>query len=76
MEEKRKDLKISKQRKLIQDLLPRLAKEDPNLYYLSTSEIAIKLVEFIEQARSVRQEEKALLKGLSHQDIQMILSLH
>jgi len=76
MEEKRKDLKSTKQRKLLHALLEKLSQEEADLYYLSTSEIAIKLVDLIDKPASVNPEQRALLKGLSHQDIQMILSLH
>ena len=76
MEEKRKDLKIAKQRKILQTLIESLSKENSNLYYRSTSEIAIELAEVIARPADVSQQEKEILAGLTHTDIQMILSLH
>ena len=76
MQEKRKDLKGVKQRKILQALIERLSHDSPELYYQSTSEIAIHLAQVIAQPTGVSQQEKEILAGLTHIDIQMILSLH
>ncbi len=76
MEEKRKDLKSSKQRKLLNRLVQELNQKNADFYYLSTSEIAIQLIAYIQEPGGVSKQDRALLAGLSHKDIQMILSLH
>ncbi len=76
MEEKHKDLKSSKQRKLLKELLSQMSKQHPDFYYLSTSDIAVLMLEYIDQHAQLNAEQRGLLKGLSHHDIQIILSLH
>ena len=76
MQEKNMDLKSTKQRQILQSLIEKLSKESPDLYYQSTVEIAIHLAEIIAKPEGVSQAEKEILAGLTHQDIQMILSLH
>lgn len=76
MEEKRRDLRSAKQRKILQALIEKLSKQNPDMYYQSTSEVAIQLAQMIEKPAAVSQQDKEILAGLTHTDIQMILSLH
>ncbi|MEM6639213.1 MAG: hypothetical protein AAF610_04855 [Pseudomonadota bacterium] len=43
MEEKRKDLKVEKQRRFLENLVGSFANEHPSFYYLPTVEIAAKI---------------------------------
>ncbi len=76
MEEKHKDLKVTKQRELLSQILENLAKAHPDFYYLSTSDIAAALLDHVDTSAQVSLDQRALLKGLSHRDIQILLSLH
>ncbi len=76
MEEHRKDLKDSKQRKVLDQLMQELVNEHPSFYYLSTTEVAAKLHERIEDATGISHDDLELVKDLSQKDIQMLLSIH
>jgi len=76
MEEKRKDLKNSQRKRIVQDVVQRLASEQPSLYYMPTIEVAAVIKEFMQQSGKLSQDELALMKGLSRHDIQILLSLH
>ncbi|MEM1387028.1 MAG: hypothetical protein AAF626_08785 [Pseudomonadota bacterium] len=76
LEEKRKDLDSEKQKRLLRRLLEELSASDPNLYYGSTSDIALMIQDYIESDAKLAQEERALLARLSKRDIEVLLSLH
>ena len=76
MEEKRADLKIVKQERVVLDIMSRLSESHPSFYYLSTIEIATEIERYIEESEIITTEQKKLLAGLDRHGIQMILSLH
>ncbi len=76
MEEKRKDLEASRQKELIYRIVSELNELHPSLYYAATSEIAYQVEAAILAGQGLNHDESQLLKGLSRNDIQMILSLH
>jgi len=76
VEEKRKDLEASRQKELIYRIVSELNELYPSLYYAATSEIAYQIEEAISAGQGLNHAESQLLKGLSRNDIQMILSLH
>ena len=76
MEEKRKDLKSSKQKELIDRLVVELSQADPSFYYLSASDVANEIRATIKDRKNLSQEELLLLEPLSRRDIQLILSFH
>jgi hypothetical protein len=76
MEEKHRDLIASKQKSLINTIVAKLSELHPSLYYSSTSEIAYEVERYISSGDNLKHDETEVLKGLSRNDIQMILSLH
>ena len=76
MEEKHRDLIVNKQRQLLNVIVVRLNELNPSFYYLSTSEVAYEIEQYVQQAKELTRNEIELLSGLSRNDIQMILSLH
>ncbi|HAU67463.1 MAG: hypothetical protein P8I38_13930 [Arenicella sp.] len=76
MEEKRKDLKDSKQRKVLDNLMQEISVQHPSFYYLSTVEVAFELYEKIQKRTGIAQEDYELVVGLSRDDIQILLSIH
>lgn len=81
MEEKHKDLIASKQKELINTIVARLSELHPSFYYSATSEIAYEIELYIKNGdgssgQGLSHDETELLKDLSRNDIQMILSLH
>ncbi|MEM8986496.1 MAG: hypothetical protein AAGC95_07205 [Pseudomonadota bacterium] len=74
MEEKRKDLDAEKRLRLLQGMVDELSKTHTNLYYQTTSEVALILKSQIEKGAGLTVDEKALLSPLSHRDIQILLS--
>ncbi|MEM6460365.1 MAG: hypothetical protein AAF724_00450 [Pseudomonadota bacterium] len=76
LKDKRKDLDSERQKRLLQRLLGRLSRSETDLYYRPTSEIASRMVDYIDGEAELLVEEKALLKRLSQRDIEVLLSLH
>jgi len=76
MEEKRKDLKSSRQKKLVQEIVQRLSSEQPSLYYMPTIEVAAAVKEFIHKPGNLPHEQLDVVKALTRRDIQILLSLH
>lgn len=76
MEEKRKDLTVSKQRQILNEIISQLNQSNPSFYYLSTSEIAYEIEQYIQNGENLNRDEIDILDGLDRSKIQMILSLH
>jgi hypothetical protein len=76
LEEKRKDLDGEKQKRLLTRLVEELSKSDPDLYYRSTSEVAMQIEGLIGRAGRLSLEDRQLLTRLSRRDIEVLLSLH
>ncbi|MEO0424908.1 MAG: hypothetical protein AAF184_21410 [Pseudomonadota bacterium] len=75
MEEKRADLKSVQQRRLLEDMVARLADEHPSFYYLPTVEIAAKLEQRIRAGEGMSVTDREVLRGLSTRDIQILLAV-
>lgn len=76
MEEKRKDLKNTLQKEVINEVVQILNDSHPSFYYLSTIEVAAEIKGYIHQAGNLSHEKFGLVKDLSRRDIQILLSLH
>lgn len=76
MEEKHRDLVAVKQKELIRSIVTKLNELHPAFYYSSTSEIAYEIEQYVKGGNRLSHEDTELLKNLSRNDIQMILSLH
>lgn len=76
MEDKRKDLIASQQKELINLIVAKLSQLHPSFYYSPTSEIAYEIEQYVQSGEGLSRDEHDLLKVLSRNDIQMILSLH
>lgn len=76
LQEKRRDLDGEKRKVLLQRLLSELSNLDPNLYYQSTSQVALSMCAYIDGDAKLVQEERQLLQGLAPRDIEVLLSLH
>ncbi|MEO1662294.1 MAG: hypothetical protein AAFR51_14995 [Pseudomonadota bacterium] len=75
MEDKRVDLKSEQQRVLLQTLVEQLGRENPQLYYQSTMQIAYALEGYIKKGARLTQDERELLAPLKPKDMQIILGL-
>jgi len=76
LHEKRQDLDGEKRKVLLQRLLSELSGLDPNLYYQSTSQIAVLMRAYIDGDAKLVQEERQLMQGLAPRGIEVLLSLH
>ena len=76
LQDKRKDLDSERQKKLLRGMVEELSKQDPDLYYRSTADIAAMLHGFIAKGGRLELEDRALMKKLSARDIEVLLSLH
>ncbi len=75
MEETHKNLKSAQQKKLLQKIVKRLSIEQPDLYYMATTDIAAAIEDYAAQPAKLAIDEKELLKGLGRHDIQLLLSV-
>jgi hypothetical protein len=76
VEEKRKDLKSTQQKEVIQDVIQTLNQSHPSFYYLPTIELAAEIKQHIHQKGNLTHDKFELVKELSRRDIQILLSLH
>nr|WP_244313928.1 hypothetical protein [Roseibium denhamense] len=76
MQEKRAELDAEKRKKLIERIVHALADTYPDLYYQSTSQIALLIKQQVDDGTGLSNEDRALLQGLSQRDIEVLLSLH
>lgn len=76
LQDKRTDLDAEKRRKLLDRMVAEVSRANPDLYYRSTSEVAVEIRRHIAEDAALNSAERELLEGLSAEDIQMILSLH
>ena len=76
MEEKRKDLKNTQQKLIIQKIISALNESHPSFYYLSTIEIAAEIKKYIHEPAKLKHDDFLLVKDLTRRDIQILLSLH
>jgi hypothetical protein len=76
MEEKRKDLKATKQREIVARIVAQLNDSHPNFYYLPTTDIAHEISLYIQGKGNLKHDDVELVKDLSARDIQIMLSFH
>lgn len=76
MEEKHKNLINSQQKELLNNIVARLNESHPSFYYLSTIEIAAEIKKYILESGNLSHDDSELMKGLSREDIQILLSFH
>jgi len=76
LQEKRKDLDVERQKRLLTRLVEELSRSDPELYYRSTSEVAAQIEGLIGKAGRLSLEDRQSLMRLSRRDIEVLLSLH
>ncbi|NND00009.1 MAG: hypothetical protein HKN85_07495 [Gammaproteobacteria bacterium] len=76
MEEKRKNLKSTQRREVIDRIMASLASSHPSFYYLSTIEIAAEIKAHVHKSGNLSNDDYLLLKDLSRRDIQIMLSMH
>ncbi len=75
MEKSRQELKAEKQRRLLEQIVGRLADEHPSFYYLSTVDVAAKIEEYIGTGAKLSAEQQELMRGLDRRALQMLLSV-
>jgi len=76
VEDKRKDLKNTHQKEIVEGIITALNESNPSFYYLSTIEIAAEVKKHIHQKGNLLHEDFELVKDLTRRDIQILLSLH
>lgn len=76
LHDKRQDLDAEKQKRLLERMVAELSRENPELYYRATSDIAQEIRRHVDEGARLNADERELLARLTPKDIQMILSLH
>lgn len=72
MKEKTDSQKI---KEILFQIIDQLNKEDPSLYYLSTNEVSMEIVKYI-QRKNLRSHDYELVKDLTFEDIQIYISFN
>ncbi|MEM8789079.1 MAG: hypothetical protein AAGE76_12535 [Pseudomonadota bacterium] len=75
LQDKNEDLDAARTKKLLERLVSEVSRSGFDLYYASTSEIATYLLQYAKTDAQLNQDERALLKGLSRRDVEVILSI-
>ena len=77
MTEKTEENAANHKRKLIDKFLIKLTKEEPQMYYATTSEIARSLYSMLkEHTNRLTVEEQALIRHMTIEEIQGLLGFH
>ena len=77
MTEKTEENATTHKRKLIDKFLIKLTKEEPQMYYATTSEIARSLYSMLkEHTNRLTVEEQALIRHMTIEEIQGLLGFH
>ncbi len=74
LQEERKDLDGERQKALLDRLVAELNRSEPDLYYRSTIDIALRLERYIADEAGLPEEDRAILMRLNRRDIQVLLS--
>lgn len=64
----------NERQKVINEILLRMNSNNPSIYYLSTSDIAALMIDWIKNDHTMPKAKKDLLKDLSQEEIQYLLS--
>lgn len=71
-----KEKTINDQRKkIVQEIIAYLSKEDPSLYYTPTNEIGMEVVKYIKQ-KKLNSHDYELVKDLTYEDVQIYMSFN
>jgi hypothetical protein len=76
LQDKRSDLTVERQKRLLARFVAELCEEHGDLYYQPTSEIARLIASHIAESAELTDEDRAALDGLKARDIEVLLSLH
>jgi len=76
LQDKKSETDAERQKVLLRRLVSEVSRENPDLYYQPTSQVARLIRDRIAGGRSLNQEERALMQRLSSRDLEVLLSLH
>ncbi|MEM9630561.1 MAG: hypothetical protein AAGA50_04495 [Pseudomonadota bacterium] len=76
LQDKKSETDAERQKVLLSRLVTEVSRENPDLYYQSTSRIAHLLRDHISDGSTLNHEERALMQRLSVRDLEVLLSLH
>lgn len=76
LQDKKSETDAEKIKALLRNLVAELSRENPELYYQPTGEVARVIKDQIMDGSKFNAEERALLEGLSTHDLEVLLSLH
>ena len=76
LHENRKDLDGERQKRLLGQMLADLSRAEPDLYYQSTSAIALRLQDHVTKGARLSAEDRSLMQRLAARDIEVLLALH
>lgn len=75
MEEKHKDLIVTKRKALLFDIVNEISQTHGDFYYRPTGDIAFEIEKHIKASKKLSVEQREILAPLSRRDIQLLLSL-
>ncbi|MEM9782829.1 MAG: hypothetical protein AAF899_10160 [Pseudomonadota bacterium] len=76
LQDRASETDAEKQKALLRRLVEALSRENPELYYQPTSQVARLIQQHIAERGTLDADEHELMARLSHRDIEVLLSLH
>lgn len=76
LQDKKSETDAEKQKVILRRLLEELNRDNPELYYQSTSQIARMIEQRIASGGTLNADELKLMEPLSSRDLEIMLSLH
>ncbi|MBO6509612.1 MAG: hypothetical protein JJ866_26180 [Roseibium sp.] len=76
LQDKKSETDGERQKVLLRRLVNEVSRENPDLYYQSTSQVARTIRDHIAEGRGLNREEQVLMQRLNSRDLEILLSLH
>ncbi|WP_341366676.1 hypothetical protein [Yoonia sp. BS5-3] len=76
LQDKKSETDAEKQKVLLRRLVTEVSRENPDLYYQPTSQVARLIADHIKSGRTLNGDERKLMAGLGTRDLEVLLSLH
>ena len=76
LQDKKSETDAERQKVILTRMVEELSREQPDLYYQSTSQIAQTIQARVAEGKTLNGDERKLMDGLTARDISVILSLH
>ena len=76
LQDKKTETDAEKRKSILRRLIVDLNRDNPDLYYQPTSEVARLVRQLIATSSKLNADERKLMEKLSNRDLEILLSLH